>query len=87
MVPTEEFRQHQLATLDRAAALSHPVRDPDRAQRNRVERDRILAADAVRSARHHGVRVLEVDGSRDAAAVADDVADHFRAHLPAAPAA
>ncbi|QFZ17195.1 hypothetical protein [Saccharothrix syringae] len=77
MVPTEGFRRYQAATLPRAGALSQPVSDPELAQRNRLERDRLIAADAVRSARELGVRVLEVDGSRDAEAVADVVADHF----------
>jgi len=52
------------------------------AQANRVERDRLLAEHAVRAAREHDVLVLEVDGARDAEAVADDVARHFAAHLP-----
>lgn len=82
MVPTEEFRQHQIRILPRAGALSVGASDPALAQANRVERDRILAGHAVRSAREHGVRVLEVDGSRDAEAVADEVAAHFAAHLP-----
>ena len=82
MVPTEEFRQHQIRTLPRAGALSVDVSDPALAQTNRVERDRLLAEHAVRAAREHGVHVLEVDGSRDAEAVADDVARHFTAHLP-----
>ena len=82
MVPTEEFRQHQIRTLPRAGALSVDVSDPVLAQSNRVERDRLLAAHAVRAAREHGVHVLEVDGSRDAEAVADEAAEHFAAHLP-----
>ena len=63
MVPTAEFRNHQIRTLPRAAVLGHQVSDPDRAQRNRLARDDLVAADAVRAARHHGVRVLTVDGS------------------------
>lgn len=82
MVPTEEFRQHQIRTLPRAAAVGAAVSDPETAQANRVERDRLLAEHAVLAAREQGVRVLEIDGSRDAEAVADDVADHFAAHLP-----
>jgi hypothetical protein len=35
----------------------------------------------VRTAHQHGIRVIEVDGSRDAAAVADAVAGHFRPYL------
>jgi 2-phosphoglycerate kinase len=82
MVPTEEFRQHQMSTLPRAGALSVDGGDPELAQANRVERDRLLAEHAVRAARKHGVHVLEIDGSRDAEAVADDVARHFAAYLP-----
>ncbi|MFI6517912.1 hypothetical protein ACIBF1_20315 [Spirillospora sp. NPDC050679] len=84
MVPTDGFRDRQAAALPRAAALGDKVSDPARAQRNRLERDRLVAEDAVRSARRLGVRVIEVDGTRDAAAVADLVADHFRAYLPPA---
>jgi 2-phosphoglycerate kinase len=77
MVPTDEFRLHQAAVVPRAGALSHPVSDPELAQRNRLERDRLVAADAVRKARELGIRVLEVDGSLDAEAVAGVVAEHF----------
>jgi hypothetical protein len=77
MVPTEEFRRHQLSTLERAAAPPCGVRDPERAQHNRVERDKLVAADAVRSATELGIRVLEVDGSVPTEGVADLVAEHF----------
>jgi 2-phosphoglycerate kinase len=81
MVPTEEFRQHQIRTLPRAAALSTEVSDQALAQANRIERDRLLADHATRAAREHGVRVLEVDGSQDAEAVADELEHHFAAYL------
>ncbi len=81
MVPTEEFRAHQLRTLERARATSFQVSDPERAQRNRVARDRLVADEAVRAARRHRMRVVDVDGSRDAEAVADLVADHFEPYL------
>jgi hypothetical protein len=84
LVPTEEFRQLQIARLPRAAALSRPVGDPEAAQRHRVDRDRLIADDAVASARQRGVRVIEVDGSRDAEGVADLVAEQFAEFLPAA---
>ncbi|GAA3923969.1 hypothetical protein GCM10023085_01600 [Actinomadura viridis] len=83
MVPTDAFRDRQLRELTRAATVGHGVGDPARAQRNRLERDRLVADDAVRSARRLGIRVIEVDGTRDADAVADIVAEHFRAYLPA----
>jgi hypothetical protein len=81
MVPTEEFQRHQAATLPRAVAITAEVSDPERAQRNRIARDRLLAQDAVARARELGVRVLEVDGSRETEEVADQVADHFRPYL------
>jgi hypothetical protein len=67
----------------RAGRISHPVSDPDLAQRNRLERDRLIAADAVRHAHELGVRVIEVHGTRDAEAIADDVAAQFSPFLPA----
>jgi hypothetical protein len=82
MVPTQEFRRHQLRALPRAAAFAHQVSDPARAQRNRLDRDRLVADDAVHTARRLGIRVLEVDGTRDAETVAGLVADHFSPHLP-----
>ncbi|WP_431920494.1 hypothetical protein [Nonomuraea jabiensis] len=85
MVPSEEFRRRQVRELPRAAAVSHQVSDPDRAQRNRLTRDRLVADEAVRSARRLGIRVLEADGSDDAEAVADIVADHFSSYLPPRP--
>jgi hypothetical protein len=82
MVPTEEFRQRQLGELSRAAAFEQLVSDPARAQANRIARDRLIAEDAVRMARQLSIRVIEVDGSRDAAAIAEVVADHFSPYLP-----
>lgn len=82
LVPTEGFRQRQLRELPRAGALRHDVSDPDLAQRNRIARDRLICDDAVRQAERRDIRVIEVDGSRDAAQVADVVAGHFRAFLP-----
>ncbi|MBB4905575.1 hypothetical protein [Actinophytocola algeriensis] len=85
MVPTDEFREHQLRVLPRAGTTGHRVSDPVRAQRNRLERDRLVTEDAVHAATRLGIRVLEVDGTRDADAVADVVADHFEPYLPVRP--
>ncbi|HZU77146.1 MAG TPA: hypothetical protein VFA70_10310, partial [Dehalococcoidia bacterium] len=63
LVPSEAFRQRQLQELPRAGAVGVRVSDPARAQRNRIERDRLLADDVVSSARRHGLRVMEVDGT------------------------
>ncbi len=82
MVPTAAFRERQVRELARAGGIGHGLSDPARAQRNRLERDLLVAEDAVRSARRIGIRVIEVDGSRDAGAVADIVAEHFCLPLP-----
>jgi hypothetical protein len=81
MVPTEEFRQRQLRELPRAREFGPRVDDPARAQANRVDRDRLLAESAAGAARERGIRVIAVDGSRDAEQVADEVADHFAPYL------
>jgi hypothetical protein len=81
VVPTPEFREHQIRVLPRAGALPAEVSDPARAHRNRLERNRLVAQDAVRRAGALGIRVIEVDGTRDAEAIADDVADHFAPYL------
>ena len=83
LVPSEEFRQRQLRTLPRAGQLQVPgITDVERAQRNRVERDRILTRDVVESARRHGLQVIEVDGTLDAVGVAMLVEEQFRPFLP-----
>jgi hypothetical protein len=82
LVPTEAFRQRQLRELPRAGQVSVAVSDPGRALANRVERDRLLALDVVESARQHGLRVIEVDGSLSVGGLTDVVADHFAEWLP-----
>lgn len=87
MVPSEEFRELQARTLTRAGTFFHPVSDPARAQQNRIARDRLVAEDAVRSATRLDIPVITVDGTRDAQAIADVVAQHFQPYLkPASPA-
>jgi hypothetical protein len=81
LVPTPEFRRRQVAELPRARAVGLPVADPDRAQRNRLARDLLVAEEAVASAHRLGIRVIEVDGSGGPEAVADLVADYFGPYL------
>lgn len=83
LVPTEDFRRHQLATLPRAGSLNRQVSDPLRAQTNRIERDRLVGEDAAGKAAERGIRVIHVDGSRDADLIADEVAEHFAPYLDA----
>ncbi len=63
MVPTEEFWERQLTQLPRAAIFRHQVSDSQLAQRNRIERNRLIAEDVIRHARRLNVRVIEVDGT------------------------
>ncbi|WBC13831.1 hypothetical protein O7600_22300 [Micromonospora sp. WMMA1998] len=81
LVPTPEFRAYQAERLPRATARHPGVSDPERARRNRIARDELVAADAVAAAHSLGIRVVEVDGSRDAAAIAALVTDHFAGYL------
>jgi hypothetical protein len=83
LVPSEDFRQQQLCALPRAGLFPvSGVSDPDRAQRNRIERDRLLARDVVESANRLGLRVIIVDGNRSVAEVAEMVEGQFRPFLP-----
>ena len=83
LVPSEAFRQQQLAALPRAGALSVPgLSDPERAQRQRVERDRLLAQDVEQSAQTLGLPLIVVDGGQSAAEVAAEVEQQFLPFLP-----
>lgn len=81
MVPTEEFRARQVRRLPRARKVHQRVSDPERAQANRLERDRLVAQDAAARAEELGITVIRVDGSLSAAQVADVVASRFRPFL------
>lgn len=81
MIPTESWRRHQLLVLPRASSFGPTVVDAQAALRQRLERNRLVAQDAVFSARRLGIRVMEIDGSLDAEAVADIVGDHFAPFL------
>jgi hypothetical protein len=82
LVPDEEFRQRQLASLERAQSLSASVSDGVRAQQNRIDRDRLLAEDVITQARALDLPLLVVDGSRGVHAVTAEVEKQFRPYLP-----
>jgi hypothetical protein len=84
LVPTPAFVQQQVRTLPRAAKVAAPVRNPARAQANRLARDGLLADDVVTRAAAYGLRVVHIDGTCSAAAeVAAEVEAQFRPFLPA----
>src|SRR5439155_5930725 len=84
LVPSDDFQQRQLRELPRAGRVSFPTSDPERAQRNRVGRDRLLAGELVESARRLGLRTVMVDGTLTVDEVADLVGEHFGPFLPPA---
>jgi hypothetical protein len=83
LVPSDEFVERQLATLERAGVFFASVSDPDGAQRNRVARDRLLAHDVLAAAQRCGLRVITITTSLNLAAVTDLVEAQFRPFLPA----
>ncbi len=83
LVPSETFRRSQLDAVERAKGLSTPgLREKTRAQRNRIERDRLLANDVAERAVALHLPLLEVDGHEDEVIVATRVAEQFRPYLP-----
>ncbi|MEU1398428.1 hypothetical protein ABZ403_20520 [Micromonospora zamorensis] len=81
LAPTAEFRAYQITRLPRASVTLAGVSNPERALRNRWARDELVAADAEAQAERLGVRVIQVDGSRDGDQLTALVADHFAAYL------
>jgi hypothetical protein len=81
LLPTQEFRGRALGTRfadpDRARANWGDT-DPAVALANRLGRDTLWDAEVRRQAAEHGLPVVEIDGTRDAPAVADDLARRFR---------
>lgn len=83
LVPTESFRRPQIRRLPRAARLElDGLSDPERAQHNRLERDRLLAENVVAEAERCGLRVVHVDGGVGVGGMVALVEEHFRPHLP-----
>ncbi len=82
LVPSEAFRAQQIATLPRAMRIGSEVSDPERAQRNRLERDRILRDDVVAQAKALNLEVIEVDGTIGVPGVTRLVEERFPAFLP-----
>ncbi len=82
LVPTERFWRRQLELLSRAQSVPVETSDPERAQRNRLQRNQLLARDVVESARQLGFRVLKVGDRTSLAEVASRVERHFAPFLP-----
>lgn len=84
LVPTEAYVAHQVRVVPRAMGFNpaFPVSDPERAQRNRLARNRLLAQDVVESAARYGLRVIMVDGSQGVDGLTEMVEAQFRPYLP-----
>ena len=83
LVPADDFKAASMERR-RKPSFRAQVSDPDRARANLLQRDRLLAQAVRDQARAHGVRVVEVDGSRPVEAVAALLADHFAPFLKVA---
>lgn len=81
LVPTTDFQRVQFERLPYASVFVHNLSDVERAQKNRLARDRLLSEEAAESAEQLGIRVLRVDGTISADGVAELVADHFSPFL------
>ena len=77
LVATPEFRR--ATHFSRPHAWTTPLRtsDPERAQRNRLERDDRVGEHILNAAEEQNLKVIVVDGSRNE----DDIAAEGEAHL------
>jgi hypothetical protein len=69
LVSTEGFQERMLAGRGGLSAAS----DPERALRNRIERDRLLAVRMRAAADGSGAVVIDIDGTRDVADITAEV--------------
>lgn len=82
LVPTDGWVERQQRELPRASRFFAEVSDPERAQRNRITRDQLLAGEVARDATRLGLKVVPVDGTRGEAEIAEEVGTHLAPHLP-----
>ena len=82
LVPTEGFKR---ASHERRgkSAFKRAASDPERATRNHIARDLLLAEHYRQTARELRLPLIEVDGTRPAEEVAAAVEAHFAPWLPA----
>ena len=83
LVPSEAFKRASHARRGKSGWRVE-LSDRERAYRNHVERDLLMAEHYRRQARELGVPLIEVDGSRPVAEVAAEVEAHFAPRLPTA---
>lgn len=82
LIPSEEFKRATVLARGKPGAR-HETSDPERATRQIFERDRLMREFVRERADALGLRVVEVDGSRDAEEVAALVEEWFGERLAA----
>ena len=80
LIPSDEFKVASAIRRNKPGTRFE-TSDPERAQRNLIERDLLMGKHMRRSAEKHGFTVYEVDGSRDLMGVLADIEAHFAPHL------
>ena len=85
LVSTEEFKRASYQRRQKSAFAN--TSDPERARRNHMGRDLLLAAHIRRRTEELGLAILEVDGMRLLDEVASLVDAHFAPFLPDIPTA
>ena len=83
LVPTPAFKRTIFVTRENKVVTAAQTCDPERAQRNMIERDLLMGAHIMAQARVLGLEVFPVDGSRTVADMAALVDALFAPHLRA----
>lgn len=83
LIPTEMFKRDSYRRRDKGSFAD--TRDPERARRNHIGRDLLIARYLAERADALGLRVVEVDGTRSLDQMIDLVASHFASFLPPSP--
>ena len=80
LIPSEAFKRASALRRNKPGSRFE-TSDPERAQRNLIERDLLMGEHMRRSAEINGFTVYEVDGTRDLMGVLEDIEAHFAPHL------
>lgn len=73
LVATPAFRRSTHLARPHASATPSRTSDPERAQRNRVERDDRVGEHILSGASRHGLKAIKIDGSRRVDDIASEV--------------
>ncbi len=80
LIPSEEFKRASAIRRNKPGSRFE-TSDPERAQRNLIQRDLLMGERMRRSAEELGFTVYDVDGSGDMMADFADIEAHFGPHL------